>query len=65
MTIHAHGPMRADALLAAFDEVEPAWDDAGTRRLTPHVLALRPDGERLVLAFLRQRAAGPRYRLGD
>lgn len=51
-------------VLDALDEVEPAWDEAGTRRLTPHLFALRPDGVRLVLAFLRQRAAGPRHRPG-
>ncbi len=35
------------------------------RELTPHTIALTADGERMVLACLWSRAAGPRHRLGD
>lgn len=56
------GPLRWWRLFSALDEVESTWERGTGRRLTPHTVALRcPDGERMVLAYLRSRAAGPRH----
>ncbi|MDX6646692.1 MAG: hypothetical protein QOK40_2419, partial [Miltoncostaeaceae bacterium] len=49
-------------MFGALLEEEPTWEFGTGRRLTPHTLALDPDGERMVLAYLRSRAAGPRAR---
>lgn len=51
-------------LFNAIDEVEATWEYGTARELTPHTIALTSDGERMVLAYLRSRAAGPRYGLG-
>lgn len=55
------GPLRWWRLLSALDEDEATWERGTGRLLTPHSIALRPDGERVVLAYLRSRAAGPRH----
>jgi hypothetical protein len=49
-------------IFASLDEVQSTWEPSTARELTPHTLALTPDGEQMVLAFLRSRAAGPRTR---
>jgi len=58
-------PLRWWRLFDAIDEVEATWEYGTARELTPHTIALTPDGERMVLAYLRSRAAGPRHRVGD
>jgi hypothetical protein len=52
-------PLRWWRIFGALDEEESKWEYGTGRRLTPHTIALTPDGERLVLAYLRSRAAGP------
>jgi len=54
-------PLRWWRLFSALDEIESTWERGSGRRLTPHTVALRPAGDRLVLAYLRSRAAGPRH----
>jgi hypothetical protein len=49
----------------ALDEEKASWEDGSGRRLTLHIRALRPDGKRIVLAYLRTRAAGPRHRTDE
>ncbi len=44
----------------SLDEVKSIWEYGTGRELTPHTVDLTPDGERMVLAYLRSRAAGPR-----
>ena len=56
-------PLRWWRLFGATDEVEATWEHGTGRRLTPHTVALHPDGEAMVLAFLHRRAAGPRSSL--
>ncbi|MHB1613134.1 MAG: hypothetical protein ACYCYA_02245 [Actinomycetes bacterium] len=58
-------PLRWWRIVGALDEEESTWEYGTGRRLTPHTIALTPDGERVALAYLRSRAAGPRGRLGD
>ncbi len=58
-------PLRWWRLFDAVDEVEARWEYGTARELSPHTIALTSDGERMVLAYLRSRAAGPRQRLGD
>ena len=58
-------PLRWWRLFDAIDEVEATWEYGTARELTPHTIALTSDGERMVLAYLRSRAAGPRQRVGD
>jgi hypothetical protein len=58
-------PLRWWRLFDTIDEVEATWEYGTARELTPHTIALTADGERMVLAYLRSRAAGPRHRLGD
>ncbi|MHB8245615.1 MAG: hypothetical protein ACYDGN_09730 [Acidimicrobiales bacterium] len=60
-----HRPLRWWRLFDAIDEVEATWEYGTARELTPHTIALTSDGERMVLADLRSRAAGPRQRVGD
>ena len=60
-----HRPLRWWRLFDAIDEVEATWEYGTARELTPHTIALTSDGERMVLAYLRSRAAGPRHRVGD
>ena len=57
-------PLRWWRLFGVLQEEESKWEYGTGRRLTPHTIALTPDGERTVLAYLRPRAAGPRHRLG-
>lgn len=54
------GPLRWWRLLQALEEEKSTWERGTGRRLTPHTISLRPDGELIVLAYLRARAAGPR-----
>jgi hypothetical protein len=56
-------PLRWWRLFNTIDEVEATWEYGTARELKPHTVALTPDGERMVLAFLRSRAAGPRTTL--
>ncbi len=53
-------PLRWWRMFRVLDEVESTWEYGTGRELTPHTVALTPDGERMVLAYLRSRAAGPR-----
>lgn len=57
-------PLHWWRLFGVLDEKEARWEYGTARRLSPHTIALTPDGEQLVLAYLRARAAGPRHRLG-
>jgi hypothetical protein len=54
-------PLRWWRLFSVLDEVKPTWERGTGRRLTVHTIALRSEGERMVLAYLRSRAAGPRH----
>jgi hypothetical protein len=54
-------PLRWWRLLSIIDEVESRWDRETHQILSPHTIALRPEGEQMVLAYLRARAAGPRH----
>jgi hypothetical protein len=54
------GPLRWWRLFSVLDEVESTWERGTGRQLTPHTFALSPDGEQMVLTYLRSRAAGPR-----
>jgi hypothetical protein len=56
-------PLRWWRLFNVIDEVQATWEYGTARELTPHTVALTPDGERMVLAYLRSRAAGPRRTL--
>ena len=56
-------PLRWWRLFNTIDEVNATWEYGTARELTPHAVALMPDGERMVLAYLRSRAAGPRRTL--
>ena len=56
-------PLRWWRLFNTIDEVKATWEYGTARELTPHTVALTPDGERMVLTFLRSRAAGPRTTL--
>jgi len=56
-------PLRWWRLFNTVDEVNATWEYGTARELTPHTVALTPDGERMVLAYLRSRAAGPRRTL--
>jgi hypothetical protein len=56
-------PLRWWRLFNTIDEVNATWEYGTARELTPHTVALTPDGERMVLAYLRSRAAGPRKTL--
>jgi len=56
-------PLRWWRVFGALDDEQSKWEYGTGRRLTPHTLALFPNGERMVLAYLRSRAAGPRHRL--
>jgi hypothetical protein len=57
-------PIRWWRIFRSLDEVDARWEYGTARELTPHTIALTPDGERMVLAYLRSRAAGPRHGLG-
>ncbi|MGD0254385.1 MAG: hypothetical protein ABSB99_02305 [Acidimicrobiales bacterium] len=56
-------PLRWWRIFNALDEDESKWEYGTGRELTPHTVALTGDGERMVLAYLRSRAAGPRTRM--
>lgn len=58
-------PLRWWRLFGAIDEIEATWEHGTARELTPHTIALTSGGERMVFAYLRSRAAGPRRRVGD
>ena len=53
-------PLRWWRIFGALDEEESKWEYGTARELTPHTIALTPDGERMVLEYLWSRAAGPR-----
>ena len=53
-------PLRWWRLFDTIDEVKATWEYGTARELTPHTVALTSEGERMVLAYLRSRAAGPR-----
>jgi hypothetical protein len=53
-------PLRWWRLLSVIDEVESRWDPETHQIVSPHTIALCPESDQLVLAFLRSRAAGPR-----
>jgi len=53
-------PLRWWRLFKTTDEVDATWEYGTGRELTPHTVAVTADGERMVLAYLRSRAAGPR-----
>ncbi|MGH2718774.1 MAG: hypothetical protein ACRDJU_09370 [Actinomycetota bacterium] len=56
-----HAPLRYWRLFGLLDEVESMWDREMHRQLTPASIALTPDGEATVWAYLRARATGPRH----
>jgi hypothetical protein len=56
-----HSPLRWWRLFSVVDEQRATWEYGTARELTPSTIALTSDGERLVLAYLRSRAAGPRH----
>lgn len=56
-------PLRWWRLFKTTDEVDATWEYGTGRELTPHTVALTPSGERMVLSYLRSRAAGPRTTL--
>lgn len=58
-------PLRWWRIFCALDEEESKWEHGTGRRLTPHTITLSSDSERIVLTYLRSRAAGPRHRPGD
>ena len=51
------------AISLAARHAKATWEYGTARELTPHTVALTPDGERMVLAYLRSCAAGPRTTL--
>jgi hypothetical protein len=53
-------PLRWWRIFGALDEEESKWEYGTARELTPHTIDLTPDGKRMVHAYLRSRAAGPR-----
>lgn len=53
-------PLRWWRILGSLDEEKATWEYGTARELTPHTVALMPDGVQMVLAYLRSRAAGPR-----
>ena len=55
-----HRPLRWWRLFTVIDEVQATWEFGTSRESTPHTIALTADGETMVLAYLRSRAAGPR-----
>ena len=57
--------LRCWRIFGVLEEVESKWEPGTGRRPTSHTLELLPDGERMVLAYLRSRAAGPRHRLHE
>ncbi len=59
-----HCPLRWWRIFDATDEEQSTWEYGTGRELTPHTIALTEDGERMLLAFLRSRAAGPRHGVG-
>ncbi len=57
------GPLRWWRIFGVLDEEESTWERGTGRRLRPHTIGLSVPGERWVLAYLRNRAAGPRHRV--
>jgi hypothetical protein len=55
-----YDPLRWWRIFGSLDEVRATWEYGTARELTPHTVALTPEGGRMVLAYLRSRAAGPR-----
>jgi hypothetical protein len=61
----AYRPLRWWRIFGSLDEVDATWEYGTGRELTPHTVAVTPDGERMALAYLRPRAAGPRATLHE
>ncbi|HTU37976.1 MAG TPA: hypothetical protein VMF35_08155 [Acidimicrobiales bacterium] len=58
-------PVRWWSIFGILDEERMRWDSDAHRALNPHRYGLRPDGEAMVLAFLRARAVRPRHSVYD
>ena len=58
-------PIRWWKLFGVLDQEESRWDRETRRPLNPHTYGLRPDGESMVLGFLRARAVRPRHSVQD
>jgi hypothetical protein len=58
-------PIRWWSAFGVLDEEQLRWDRETQHPLRPHSYGLRPDGEAMVLAFLRSRAVRPRHSLND
>ena len=54
-------PIRWWSLFGVLDEERPRWDRETKVQLNPHTYGLHPEGESMVLAFLRARATRPRH----
>jgi hypothetical protein len=54
------GPFRWWAIFDGVDDQWPIWKEGMGEALTPHTVSLRRTGEAMALAFLRERAVGPR-----
>lgn len=60
-----HRPLRWWRIFNVLAETKETWERGTSLPLTPRRIALTPDGERMVLAYLRSRAAGPRKSIYD
>jgi hypothetical protein len=58
-------PIRWWNAFGVLDEEQFRWDPETQRPLRPHTYGLHPDGEAMVLAFLRARAVRPRHSVND
>ncbi len=59
-----YSPLHWWRLFDALVEVEATREYGTFRELTPHTIALNSNGERMILAYLRSRAAGPLRHFG-
>jgi hypothetical protein len=58
-------PVRWWSLFGLLDEERSRWDHETRHPLNPHTYGLRPEGQSMVLAFLRARAIRPRHSIHD
>ena len=58
-------PIRWWSLFGVLDEEQFRWDREAGVPLNPHTYGLHPDGESMVLAFIRARATRPRHSIHD
>jgi hypothetical protein len=58
-------PIRWWSLFGVLDEERPRWDRETAVQLNPHTYGLHPEGESMVLNFLRARATRPRHSIHD